>query len=107
MTKQIALLAILIIPSGTWAGSDLDDFLGYYLERTDSVTAGAGNAKEANAAIQIADPWPAYAKNRHIPVSGERLSRTIRRYQDVTKLKEAPQTLTPEGLGGSTASPPR
>jgi hypothetical protein len=65
------------------------------------VTPGVGNAKEANSAVHAVDPWPAYSRNRNIPVSGERMSRAIRRYQDVTKLPEAARAIMPDGMGTS------
>ncbi len=98
LAALLALPARAIAQGATWEGPWSE-----YGQRTDSVTLGAGNAKEVNAAIQAADPWPPYAGNRHIPASGERMSRAIRRYQDVTKIPEAARAPAAE-LGVSSGS---
>lgn len=98
----LPLLAVLWTSAPAAAGDAImDDFMGYYSQRTEGVTPGAGNAKEANSAIQAVDPWPAYSRNRNIPASGERMSRAVRRYQDVTKLPEAARALVPDSMGTS------
>jgi hypothetical protein len=109
MKKKAALmlLALVAVSGGAWAGDY--GFWEPYTQRTEGITAGAGDAKEVNSAIQAIDPWPAYVRNRHIPGSGERMSHAIRRYQDVTKLKEAAPAITPDpisasGIGGGQAS---
>ncbi len=86
-----AVLAVLLaVPAGSIAQELIGDApLSEYGQRADSVTLGAGNAKEINSAIHAIDPSPPSARNRAIPGSGERMSRAIRRYQDVTKLNEA------------------
>ncbi len=98
----LVFLAILTVSGTAWAGDGIfDEFFGYYMQRTEGVTAGAGNAQAANSAIHTADPWPPGAGNRRIPASGERMSRAIRRYQDVTKLREAAPPPVPDGIGTS------
>ncbi len=91
LAALLAVLARAMAQEAIWEGP-----MSYYGQRTDSVTIGAGNAKEANSAIHAVDPWPPYAGNRNIPGSGERMSRAFRRYQDVTKLQEAARALTSE-----------
>jgi hypothetical protein len=78
-----------------------DDFFGQYFQRTDTVTVGAGNAKEVNAASQMLDPWPPHVRDRRIPADGARMTGAIQRYKDVKKLKEAAPTLAPEVISPS------
>jgi hypothetical protein len=108
-----ALVALLAVPAGAAAQEAIgriagDGPLSEYGQRAEGVTIGAGNAKEANTAIQTIDPSPASARNRTIPGSGERLSRAIRRYQDVTKITEAARALASEsslsGASGGSGS---
>ena len=54
---------------------------GEYLQRTDTITLGAGNAKEVNAAIHTIDPWPPRVGDPRIPANGERMVGAINRYQ--------------------------
>lgn len=44
-----------------------------YNNHWDSITLGAGNASEANAAIQSVDPFPPNSGNTTVPVPGDRL----------------------------------
>jgi hypothetical protein len=103
--KKMQALVLAALLGGT-AGAAAqetgwDGPLSEYTQRTDSVTRGAGDAKAHNAAIHAIDPSPAEARNRAIPGNGERLSRAIRRYQDVTKLQEAVRPIGPETAVGS------
>jgi hypothetical protein len=52
-----------------------------YLQRTDTITLGAGNAQNVNAATHTIDPWPPYAGNRSIPGNGTRMVGAVERYQ--------------------------
>jgi hypothetical protein len=47
-----------------------DDPFSQYFERGVTITPGAGNAKDANAAIHTIDPWPPYAGYTRIPGNG-------------------------------------
>jgi hypothetical protein len=103
----LVLAALLAVPASAMAQEIIwDGPFSEYGQRKDSVTVGAGNAKEANSAIHTVDPSPPAARNRNIPGSGERMSRAIRRYQDVTKLTEAARALASETAvsGGSSGS---
>jgi hypothetical protein len=103
---QALVLAALVGGSGSAIAQETlwDTPLSEYLQRTDSVTRGAGDAKKHNAAVHAIDPSPAGSRNRSIPASGERMSHTIRRYQDVTKIQEAARPITPETAIGSGSS---
>ncbi|MGP0040668.1 MAG: hypothetical protein ACLPJW_08235 [Rhodomicrobium sp.] len=104
MRKRSALILLAVLTGSVpaRAGEIWDELMGYYSQRAEGVTLRAGDAKEANSAIHAADPWPPYAGNRKIPASGERMSRAIRRYQDVTKLQEAAHVPVSE-VSGTTA----
>jgi hypothetical protein len=84
-----------------------DDFFGQYFQRSDTLTAGAGNAKAANAVSHMLTPWPRHVRDRRIPANGPRMTGAIQRYQDVKKVKEAAPTLAPEisptGIGAGSA----
>src|SRR5882757_3278854 len=52
-----------------------------YLDRRDTVSFEAGNASATNKAIQVIDPWPAYANNTNIAYNGERAAAAAERYR--------------------------
>ena len=84
------LLASLASPSA-WAW-DQDPF-GQYFQRKDTVTLQAGDAKAVNAATHVIDPWPRYVGNRNIPVSSDRLSPAVTRYNQGSYRQPAPHFL--------------
>jgi hypothetical protein len=102
----ISVAALLV-----WAGAAAQagelryDFSGPYLQRKDSITPGAGNAKAVNTVTHMIDPWPPYAGNRRIPGNGERMTDAIERYRDVSKLPLTPVPLShpADGQSGSSA----
>jgi len=92
------LIAILIGAStlgGCSGGPPFDDPFEHNLIRSQTITLSAGNAKEANAAIQVIDPWPRYVYDTHIPGDGRRMADAVSRYEDVSKLKQAPKPIEP------------
>ncbi len=56
-----------------------DDPFSQYVERGITITPGAGNAKDANAAIHTIDPWPPYAGYTRIPGDGRAAVNSIGR----------------------------
>ena len=88
-----AALAAVLSSSGAWAW-DQDPF-SMYIQRKDTVTLGAGNAKDVNAATHVIDPWPRYVGNRRIPGNGDRLSRAVERYRQGSYRQPAPSITTP------------
>ena len=110
VTIASAAGAILSFAITAHAGEVIyNDFAVPYLERTDSISPGAGNAKSVNSAIHTIDPWPRQSSNRHIPADGERMAGAVERYRDVSKLPRAPQPIRPvgietSGLSGSSGS---
>lgn len=99
MIRTIAAtaLALLMASSHARAGDDFwHEWAEPYRQRIEGVTIGAGNAKAANSAAHIIDPWPPYVGNRRIPANGQRMVGAVERYKDVKKLPEAAPTLAPE-----------
>jgi hypothetical protein len=70
-----------------WEGSQ-------YIQRSDTITLGAGNAKDVNAATHVIDPWPRYVGRRRIPANGERMVGAMQRYLGRQR--------GPAGVGGAT-----
>jgi hypothetical protein len=68
-----------IMVSSTCRAQVLNDLFSQYFERGITITPGAGNAKDANAAIHTIDPWPAYAGYTFIPGEGRRAVNSIER----------------------------
>ena len=82
--------------AGCSAGPPFDDPFAAYVRRSDTISLSTGNAEKANEAIQVIDPWPAYAANTHIPGDGQRMADAVERYQDVSKLSKAPKPISPD-----------
>ena len=106
---KISHIIAVVIFAGACACSsaiawDQDPF-AQYIQRSDTVTLGAGNAKDVNAATHVIDPWPPYVGNRYFPTNGQRMSDAVERYRDVSKLSQAPRPIDPVSGGGGVASP--
>ena len=65
---------------GCWSGI-YENPAAQYVARSDTVTLGAGNAKDINAATHVIDPWPRNVKDRRINGNGERMVGAVQRYQ--------------------------
>jgi hypothetical protein len=74
-----------------------------YVQRTDSVSFGAGNAQAVNAASQTIDPWPRYVGDRRIPANGPRMVGAVERYQGSGRTQ--PQAPGGAANGAGSASP--
>ena len=84
MMKLWRISALMLGASASCAAAGdqtFDDFFGEYFHRTDTITVGAGNAKEVNAASQMLDPWPPHVRDRRIPADGARMTGAIQRYK--------------------------
>lgn len=107
MMKAIAAvpaIALLLYAGPAARAADVDDIAAPYLQRTDSIAAGAGNAKAVNTVTHMLDPWPPYAGNRRIPGNGQRMSGAVERYRDVSKQTQVPATLAPASVGQAASS---
>ena len=69
-TSIIALAALtaMLVSSGASAW-DQEPF-AMYIQRSDTITLGAGNARDVNAATHMIDPWPRVCRQPANP--GER-----------------------------------
>jgi hypothetical protein len=110
MSKTRFLLACLgaVGLAGCSGAPPFDDPFAPYAQRTQTITLSAGNAKEANAAIHVIDPWPRYVYDTRIPGDGHRMAEAVERYEDVGKLKQAPKPIssvfdTTIGVSGGTS----
>jgi hypothetical protein len=56
-----------------------DDPFSDYLQRSVTITLGAGNAKDTNAAVHTIDPWPPYVGYTRIPGDGRSATSAIQR----------------------------
>ena len=107
-TTRIVAFAVLL---GSFAGSsacwawDQDPF-AMYIQRTDKITLGAGNAKDVNAATHVIDPWPRRVANRRIPGNGDRMVGAVERYRARPAARaDAQAGPTPPGPGAAGAAP--
>jgi len=98
VSATLAVAAVLFASPACAGEVIYGDFGAPYLQRSDTIFPGAGDATAANSAIQVIDPWPRHAGNRHIPANGERMSGAVERYRDVSKLPQAPQPIAPVAI---------
>jgi hypothetical protein len=78
--KIIALIVGILVPltlSSIGRAQIFNDPFAQYSERIITITPGAGNAKDANAAVHTIDPWPPYAGYTRIPGRGENAVNSI------------------------------
>jgi len=85
--------------SGCWSGV-YEHPAAQYVHRSDTITLGAGNAKDVNAATHVIDPWPRDVGNRRIPANGERMVGAVQRYQ-----RPAAARAPGPGQGGQGTNP--
>jgi hypothetical protein len=72
-------LSISVPAAGCWEWTQEWE-ASQYFQRSDTITLGAGNAKDINAATHVIDPWPRYVGRRRIPANGERMVGAMQRY---------------------------
>ncbi|PVE25660.1 hypothetical protein DC522_04920 [Microvirga sp. KLBC 81] len=51
------------------------------MDRKDTIAFSAGEAVQTNVVTHVTDPWPPHARQKDIAFSGERIARTVRRYE--------------------------
>jgi hypothetical protein len=98
--RAVTLIAAAGALGGCWNGP-YESPAAEYARRTDTITLGAGNAKDVNAATHVIDPWPRRVGNRRIPGNGERMVNAIGRYKG--RSTGGPGGQQP---GGQSTSPP-
>ena len=77
VVRVLTLISLATAVGGCWRYGEG----AQYIQRSDTITLSAGNAKEVNAATQITDPWPRHAAKRRIPANGARMVGAVERYQ--------------------------
>lgn len=65
----IVLIGLAVLPCLASA-QGVDDPFSDYLQRSQGISIGAGNANDTNEAIQTITPWPPYVSDRRIPIDG-------------------------------------
>jgi hypothetical protein len=80
IARLLGALMLAAALGGCWSGI-YENPGAQYVARTDTVTVGAGNAKDVNAATHVIDPWPRNVKDRRISGNGERMVGAVQRYQ--------------------------
>jgi hypothetical protein len=89
VTVAMAALVGGLVSSQARAWWDTDSF-DTYLQRSDTITLGAGNAKEVNGVTHMITPWPPYAFDRRIPGNGARQVGAVQRYENPSRIRQAP-----------------
>jgi hypothetical protein len=95
LSLAIGLIWAIALPCICHAQA-VDDPFSDYLQRSDSIALGAGNASNANEAIQTINPWPPYAGNPRITIDGR---------QGVDAIERMHRIPNPFQRGGSGAAP--
>src|SRR5205807_1597671 len=93
----IAMAAVAGVLSSSAASAWDQDPFAMYIQRSDKITLGAGDAKDVNAATHVIDPWPRDVGNRNIPANGERMVGAITRYRCGSFKQPAPMIVAPYG----------
>jgi hypothetical protein len=99
IARSLAGVTLAMALGGCWNGI-YESPAAQYVNRSDTVTLSAGNAKNVNAATHVIDPWPRYVGNRRIRGNGERMVGAVQRYQR----PPAARSQGP-GQGGQAPSP--
>ena len=81
--RYLALFAPLLL--GGCYGLAGHDEMDRYVQRSDTITMSAGNAKEVNAATHTINPWPAYVGDRRIAYDARRTGEAVKRYGNTVR----------------------
>jgi hypothetical protein len=81
--RLLTVLAALSL--GGCYGLAGDDEMSRYLQRSDSITMSAGDAKQVNAVTHTINPWPRYVGDRRIATDARRTSAAVQRYSTTTR----------------------
>jgi hypothetical protein len=83
---KLRLLIILAALSlGGCYGLAGDDEMSRYLQRSDTMTMSAGDAKQVNAVTHTINPWPRYVQDRRIATDARRTTGAVQRYSTTTR----------------------
>jgi hypothetical protein len=92
----VGLIGIVALPCLAKAQA-VDDPFSDYLQRSQGISLGAGNANDTNETLQTITPWPPHAFNTRIPVEGRQAVDSIQRMYRV------PNPFEQQGAGASSS----
>ena len=81
--RLLTVLAALSL--GGCYGLAGDDEMSRYLQRSDTMTMSAGDAKQVNAVTHTINPWPRYVWDRRIATDARRTGAAVQRYSTTTR----------------------
>jgi hypothetical protein len=84
MTPRL-LIVVAALSLGGCYGLAGDDEMSRYLQRSDSITMSAGDAKQVNAVTHTIHPWPRYVEDRRIASDAQRTGAAVQRYGNTTR----------------------
>lgn len=80
LALALGLIGVGILPCICQAqGVPVDDPFSDYLQRSDKIFLGAGNAQDVNGDIQTITPWPPHVGDTRIPLSGRQAVNSMER----------------------------
>ena len=106
---KLRLLTVLAALSlGGCYGLAGDDEMSRYLQRSDTITMSAGDAKQANAVTHTIHPWPSNVGDRRIVANAAKTGGAISRYRSGTQPRDPLPAIglggVPMGVAGATAA---
>ena len=84
MTLRLLIILAALSLGGCW-GLAGDDEMSRYLQRSDTMTMSAGDAKQVNAVTHTINPWPRYVQDRRIATDARRATGAVQRYSTTTR----------------------
>ncbi|WP_027525460.1 hypothetical protein [Bradyrhizobium sp. Ec3.3] len=99
--RYLALFAPLLL--GGCYGLAGHDEMDRYVQRSDTITMSAGDAKQVNAVTHTIHPWPRYVGDRRLAYDGRRTSAAVNRYTTTTRPVDQLPNI---GLGGDAMGQP-
>lgn len=79
MIRNCLVLLVALPLAGCYGLYGNDEF-DRYVQRSNSLTVTAGDAKQVNAVAQTIHPWPANVNNPRLAYDANRMGRAVRRY---------------------------
>src|SRR5438105_8890017 len=79
MTMRYLVLFAPFLLGGCYGLAGHDE-MDRYVQRSDTITMSAGNAKEVNAVTHTIHPWPRYVGDRRIAYDAQRTGEAVSRY---------------------------
>jgi hypothetical protein len=81
--RLLAIFAPLLL--GGCYGLAGHDEVDRYVQRSDTITMSAGDAKQVNAVTHTIHPWPRYVGDRRIATDARRVGAAVTRYGNTTR----------------------